>query len=522
MFIHAEPLINSRGVTQPLKDNDVTAFIRLGADFIENYYEYEIPLKLTPYANYNPTNDNDRRAIWPLENELNVTIDSLTLVKQLRNNQKAPLTQEFSITDAQGRRISVRGNPDLGQAAVAMLGIRNPRKIIGVNDSIDDGQSKCAEVWFNELRMGGFDEQGGYAALGRMDMQLGGLGNMTVSGSIRTIGFGDLEQRLNERSRENTYTYDVAANIDVGKLLPQKAGIEIPVFAGYSASISTPQYDPYEFDIEVKDKLNTIDADPTLTPQEKKELKEELKDKVQTVSSIKSVNVSNMRKLRTNPEKPARVYDVENFDLTYAYTEVERSNPILEEDVLKTHKFAIGYNYAPKTNYWQPFKGIKNNHRYLKPVKEVNFNFKPNTISVRSDINRQIGQSIVRDIGNDGLVIPPTYNKFFTWDRYYNYKHNLTKNLNFDFVATNRARIDEPFGLIDTRPKRDSLMRNFWNFGRNVGYDHLFNVNYTLPFQFIPALDFMTVRGRYNANFRWTAAPLSIPEWGNILSLIHI
>lgn len=516
MFIHAEPLINNRGITQPLKDNDVTAFIRLGADFVENYYEYEIPLKLTPYANYNPNNDNDRRAIWPLENELNVTIDSLTLVKQLRNNQKIPLTQEFSITDAQGRRISVRGNPDLGQAAVAMLGIRNPRKIIGVNDTIDDGQSKCAEVWFNELRMGGFDEQGGYAALGRMDMQLGSLGNMTVSGSIKTIGFGDLEQRLNERSRENTYTYDVAANVDVAKLLPQKAGIEIPVFAGYSASISTPQYDPYEFDVEVKDKLNTIDADPNLTPQEKRELKNEIRDKVQTISSIKSVNVSNMRKVRTNPEKPARIYDVENFDLTYAYTEIERSSPILEEDVLKIHKFALGYNYAPKTNYWQPFKNIKSNHKYLKPIKEVNFNFKPNTLSFRSDINRQIGQSIVRDIGNDGLIIPPTYNKFFTWDRFYNYKHNLTKNLNFDFVATNRARIDEPFGLIDTRPKRDSLMKNFWKLGRNVAYDHLFNVNYTLPFQFIPALDFMTVRGRYTANFRWKAAPLSIPEWGNI------
>ena len=516
MFIHAEPLVNSRGALQPLKDGDVTAFIRLGADFTENYYEYEIPLKLTPDGNYNPNNDNDRRAIWPLENELNVPIDSLTLVKQLRNNQKLPLTQEFSITDTLGRRISVKGNPDLGQSAIAMIGIRNPRRIIGLNDDRDDGLSKCAEVWFNELRMGGFDEQGGYAALGRMDMQLGGLGNVTVSGSIKTIGFGELEQRLNERSRENKYQYDVAANVDLGKLLPQNVGIEIPVYASYTTTVSTPQYDPYEFDIKVKDKLDAVDADPTLTNAEKDVLKDEIKDKAQDVSSIKSVNVSNMRKIRTNPEKPARVYDVENFDVTYAYSEIERSNPILEEEVIKKHKFALGYNYAPKTNYWQPFKSIKNNHRYLKPIKEVNFNFRPNTISVRSDINRQMGQTLVRDIGNDGLVIPKTFDKFFTWDRYYNYKHNLTKNLNFDFVATTRARIDEPFGLIDTKPKRDTLRENFWSFGRNVGYDHIFNANYTLPFQFIPALDFMTVRGRYNANFRWTAAPLSIPEWGNI------
>lgn len=517
MFIHAENLYTDRGQLMPLNDGDLTAFIRLGADFTENYYEYEIPLKLTQQGTYNPNLDADRRAIWPLENELNVRIDSLTLVKQLRNNQNVPLTRVFAITDENGRKISVRGNPDLGQSTVMMLGVRNPKRIIGINDNTDDGLPKCGELWFNELRLGGLDEQGGYAALGRVDIQMGNLGNITVSGNIHTIGFGDIEQRLAERSRDDYYQIDVAANVNMGKLLPEKVGLEIPVYANFSTAVSTPQYDPYEYDIKVKDKLAAVDADPTLTTTEKKIKKDEIKDQSRNINNIKSVNISNMRKVKTNSERPARVYDIENFDVTYAYSEIERSSPIIEEEVIKKHRFALGYSYAPKTTYWQPFRDLKSNSKFLKPIKEFNINYKPNNISFRSDINRQLGSTLIRDIGNDGLEIDPNYDKYFTWDRFYTYKHNLTKNLNFEIVATNNARIDEPYGAIDTKEKRDTIRQNFWSFGRATRYMHSFNANYTLPTQYIHFLDWMTVRGRYSSTLGWTASSLAIPEWGNIL-----
>ncbi|MCO5232309.1 MAG: cell surface protein SprA [Chitinophagales bacterium] len=517
LFTHAESLYTDRGQLMPLNDGDLTAFIRIGSDFTENYYEYEIPLKLTPQGSYNSNVDADRRIIWPEENEFNIKIDSLTLVKQLRNNQNTSLTKIFTITDEKGRKISIRGNPDIGQSAIIMLGIRNPKRIIGVNDHQDDGMSKCGEIWFNELRVGGLDEQGGYAALGRVDVQLGNLGNVTLTGNMHSIGFGDIEQKLAERSRDDYYQIDVAANVNLGKMLPEKVGLEIPVYANYSTAVSTPQYDPYEYDIKVKDKLAAIDADPHLTPTDKKIKKEEVKEMSQTVDQIKSVNISNMRKLRTNIERPAHVYDIENFDITYAYSEVNRSSPIIEDEVIKKHKFALGYNYSPKTSYWQPFKNLKNNHRMLKPIKEFNLNYKPNNISFRSDINRQFGTTLIRDIGNDGLVIDPTFDKFFTWDRYYSYKHNLTKNINFEIVATNRARIDEPFGYINTPEKKDSLRRNFWSFGRATTYNHSFNLNYNLPTQYIYFLDWLTVKARYNSTLGYTASSLAIPEWGNIL-----
>lgn len=517
MFIHAEQLFTDRGQMMPLDDNDLTAFIRIGADFTENFYEYEIPLKVTPHGSYNPNLDSDRRAIWPEENELNVLIDSLTLVKQLRNNQNTPLSHAFSVIDDRGNKISIKGNPDLGQAAVIMLGVRNPRRIIGVNDDVDDGMSKCGEIWFNELRLGGMDNEGGYAALGRVDVQLGSLGNVTVSGNMHTIGFGDIEQKLQERSRDDYYQMELAADLNLGKLIPEKVGLEIPVYANFSKGVSTPQYDPYEYDIKVKDKLAAVAADPNLTPSEKKIKKEEIKSQSQDVNTIKSVNISNMRKVRTNMERPQRVYDIENFDITYAYSEISRSTPIIEDETVKRHKFALGYNYSPKTSYWEPFKNIKSNHKLLQPIKEFNLNYRPNNISFRSDINRQFGTTLIRDIGNDGLQMDPTFDKYFTWDRYYTYKHKLTKNLDFEFIATNRARIDEPFGYIDTKEKRDSLRQSFWSFGRATTYDHQFNVNYTLPTQRLYYLDWMTMRARYSSTLGFTASSLAIPEWGNIL-----
>ena len=44
-------------------------------------------------------------------------------------------------------------------------------------------------------------------------------------------------------------------NIDAGKLLPQKLGISIPVYASINKTILTPEYDPYDLDITYKDKL---------------------------------------------------------------------------------------------------------------------------------------------------------------------------------------------------------------------------------------------------------------------------
>ena len=143
-----------------------------------------------------------------------------------------------------GRVYAVMGNPNLGEVKGMMLAVEN-----------NAPTPACAEVWFNELRFSNLDEKGGCAALGRVDIKLADLGNISLAGTVRTQGFGTLEQRVNERSREDLYTFDLLANIDAGKLFPKNFGIQIPVYTGLSRIISTPEYDPYDLDIRLEDKL---------------------------------------------------------------------------------------------------------------------------------------------------------------------------------------------------------------------------------------------------------------------------
>ncbi|MEZ5022331.1 MAG: cell surface protein SprA [Chitinophagales bacterium] len=518
MFSHAESLNTPEGSLLPIQSGDMTMFVRIGSDFTENFYEYEVPLQVTPEGNYNPNNDNDRLAIWPEANNLDVFLDTLTKVKQFRNSEDYSPIFPYYYTDGRGNKITVKGNPDLGRSAVFMIGIRNPKRVIGVNDMIDDGNAKCGEVWVNELRLSGFDEQGGWAALGRVDMQLGDVGNVSVSGTMHTIGFGQLEQRLDERYRDNFYQVDVAANLEMGKFLPPKAALQIPVYANFSHSVSTPQYDPYELDIELKDKINAVDLNGNLTPEEKAAEKQEIKKQAQDVTTIKSVNVTNMKKLRTNTKKDPRVYDIENFDVSYSYTQISKHNATLEEDEVTKHKGSLGYTHSPKPMYWQPLKKVTSTHNYLRPFKEFNINPMPSSIAFRTDIFRQFGERKIRDIGDDGLVIEPTYDKYFTWDRYYDYKHNITKSISLDYSAVVNNRIDEPAGAIDTKEKKDELWSNFWTFGRKVNYQHSFNASYNVPFKFVPAFDWLTSRVRYNTDYTWTASSLAATNLGNIVS----
>ena len=51
--------------------------------------------------------------------------------------------------------------------------------------------------------------------------------------------------------------FDIAANIDAGKLLPRKFGMQIPIYTGISHNSATPEYDPYDLDIKLKDKMKS-------------------------------------------------------------------------------------------------------------------------------------------------------------------------------------------------------------------------------------------------------------------------
>ncbi|HZG25138.1 MAG TPA: cell surface protein SprA, partial [Chitinophagaceae bacterium] len=489
MFIHAESVA---GATR-LRNNDLQAVIRIGNDFINNFYEIKIPLRITGTT----TDQFKDSLVWPSSNELDLELNRLTLLKIKRNNSTAPSVY-FKEVDPDGRTYAILGNPNLGEVRGFFMGIQNTTR-----------ENICTEAWFNELRLSAIDEKGGWAALARVDMKLADLGTLSMSGNVKSRGFGTLEQRVNERAREDFSQFDVAANLELGKLLPAKAGISIPVYAGISQTLTTPEYDPYDLDIKLKDKLRNAPSGQ----------KDSIRNDAVDVLNTTTVNFTNVKKLNTTGKKQ-KIWSVENLDLTYSYTKTARQNPLIENEEVVRHRGGLGYNYISTPKFVEPFKNsIRSKSPWFDLVRDLNFNPTPSLISFRADVNRQFGAFRPKNVGGPKFTLPETFDKYFTFDRFYNFRWDLTRSLNVDYTATNRARVDEDSGRLDPM-ERERVKRNFFKGGRNTSYDQAVNFSYVLPTAKLPMLNWTTFRVAYVARYNWLSASLDslARSLGNFLS----
>ena len=485
MFIHAEGVKSSDGI----RDGDLNAIIRIGNDFVNNYYEIKIPLAVTKWG------ERDSLKIWLPQNNLDFDLEELTNLKSRRNRNGASPSRYYSEVMSNGKTFAIIGNPNLGEVRSMLLAVQNAKQA-----------SACAEVWFNELRLSSLDEKGGWAATGRVDVRLADLGNLSLSGSARSRGFGTLEQRVNERSREDLYQFDISTNMDLGKLTPKNLGLQIPVYAGISKTNSTPEYDPYDLDVRLRDKLNNSPNDS----------KDSIRRNAVDQTTIKTVNFTNVKINKTNGKAP-KPWDISNIDLNYSFTHQEHINPIIESDEITRTRGAVGYNFVPQQKFVEPLKNvIKSGSPWLALVRDFNFNYRP-SVSLKADVFRQFGAVRNRNVNDIKFQLPETYDKYFYFDRFYNVRWDLTRSLTLDFNALNNARVDEPVGRLDTKEKKDSVKSNFWKGGRTTRYHHDATLSYNLPLSKIPFLDWTNVRASYTAKYDWVAASLLAREQGNTI-----
>lgn len=491
MHVHAEDL----GDIHENETGDMTLFMRLGSDFENNYYEYEIPLTMSDISGGNAPEN-----IWLDVNEFDFPLSLLRKIKTERDVQGLAIGDLFEIADG-ANRVKIIGNPTLGQVKSVMIGVRNRK---------DDGLARCVEVWVNELRLTGFDERGGFAGLARLDVQLADLGQFTASGSFQSIGFGNIDQSVGERSREQTIQYDISGSLKLDKFFPKKWKLNIPFYAQYSQEISTPEYDPYQLDVPLEERLASIGD-----LNERKEVREAAR----TVRTISSFNFTNVKKGRTS-KFIALPIDFSNFSFTYAQSSNIFRSPIIDREERTEHKGVIDYKYSPGLKTIYPFKKLINKIKDKKLVKwlafirDINFNPLPNSISFRNELRRNFGETIYRFTGG---VTSTYYDKKFSWDRTYAVQWNIFKALKFNYNATNFGLIDEPEGRVDTQGKRDEMWDNIKRFGRTKNYQHNIGISYTLPLKKIPILDWINVKGQYNATYSWTAATLGQDSLGHTI-----
>jgi len=484
MFVHAESVKGQ----QPLKDGDLNAVVRIGNDFINNFYEIKYPLRITPFGS------TDENVIWPAENSLDFDMQVLVQMKAERNLAQASPGRIYRKVVG-GRIYSIVGNPNLGEVRGILVAAENAK-------SGATGAALCGEVWINELRLSGINENNAWAATGQVNMQLADLGTVALSANIHTQGFGGLEQRVNERFRDDFRQFDLSTNLALGKLLPRSWGLEIPFFGSYSEIISAPQFDPYDKDILLKDKLRIF-----------RDKKDSIRNDAIDYTSITTLNFTNMR---LAPRGKQRLWSPSNFDFSYSYTRTLIHNPLIESNDMRRHLGGLGYNYAGQPKYFEPFKkGLKSKSKYVDWIRSFNVNYNPNLIGFRWDVRRQFGAIRPRNVGGGPFKVPETYDKFFVMERIYNMRWDLTRSFNVDFKAINSSRVDEPFGRIDTRPKKDSVRTNFLKGGRNTLYNQSADFTYNLPTNLFPFLDWVTATLTYRTTYGWIGASRLALNLGN-------
>lgn len=521
LFLHAEEM----EPTKPLADNDVTVFVRLGTDFRENYYEYEVPMKVTSWG---ATSDTE---IWPEENNLRIVFDELIALKKERNNaleqpgsgaaynveyarptNHQPGSSDVSNVSHPKRMMKVKGNPNLTDVKTIMIGVRNPAQNADNPWKPDDGLSKCVQVWVNELRLTEFQNEGGSAALAQAQLKIADFANIQVAGAYSGLNWGSVDSRVSDRQRDTRLNLDVSANVQAGQLLGEKAKIDIPFLYTYSVGTINPRFDPYNPDVE----LSSYDAD-----ERRKRMKEG-----QEFNERKSFNFTNVRRQR-KPGSDAKIWDISNFSLNFAYSEDLYRDFRTNYDRTKIWKGGVNYVYNGSPTLWEPFKNVAfmRKSKWWDLVRSSNLYLGPKNISVRNNVIRNYNErQIKNNIPNTSFEFQPIYLKNFVWNRTFNFKYDLTRNLKFDFGANNSSIIDEPEGQVDRnespdlyREFQDSVRSQLRTLGKTMRYDHTYNISYNLPFNKIPALDFINSNIRYSGSYEWTRPNLGQEAFGNTI-----
>jgi len=484
MFISAHS-----GNSQTIPDNQLRAFLRLGTDFDKNYYEIELPLKITPPDTRRPED------VWPDQNQIDLDLNELYALKVQRDREGFDLAGQYprGAPKFVGKHgISIVGRPDLAQVRLIMIGIRNPRS--------DDTKPYTVCMWANELRLTEFDQTAGWAGNIVVNAKLADLGNIT--GSYRYIGFGygGVQSKIAERARGETNIFDISGSINVDKLLPPKAGLKIPMFFSYESNVISPNFDPANPDVRLAAALKSFN-----TERERDDYTRLIQDR----TFRRSLNFTNVRKVKVNKDAKQHIYDFENFAFSYAYSEQTQTNFSLLTNIRSNVKGAVAWQYSPKFKGFEPLKELKL-PKSLQFIKDFNFNPMPTQLSVRWELDRSYNEMTYRNSIRDPNqpLNQPNYQKFFVFNRFYNARWSLTKSLSLDYNATVNAIIDEPNGAIDTPEKRDSIVNNLKRLGRIKNFDQNITANYTLPFEKISATNFLGGEYRYNTGYNFRAGPL--------------
>lgn len=492
MFSHANALTGDN----TLKDGETSVFIRLGSDYRNNYYEYEIPLKLTAAGHYDTYTTADCEAVWPADNMLDIDLSLLTDTKKNRNKQKSLGLASFSAAYSEydpnhpNNKITVMGNPSLGDIRTMMIGVRNNSRSV-----------KSVEVWVNELRLQDYTDEGGWAARAKLDLQLSDLATIALNGHVETSGFGSLEQGINERRNSDLYEYSITTNVQLGRFLPEKAKFQAPLYYSYSRRKVKPKYNPLDTDMKLSDALDAL-----ATKQERDSL-----ESITTTTTIdRNFSLSNI-KFNIATKKHPMPYDPANFAFSYSHSHKFSSGETTVWEKDDTWKFNSNYNYTPEFKPLQFFQKSKSKSPWMKILKDEKINWLPQNISINSDISRTYYELQERDMENlSDKSLPLNWSSDFLWNRSLNLNWDFTNNLHASLQTATNAEIVEPYTPVNKSlypdeytAWKDSVWHSIRHFGTPLTFRQYFNASWKLPISLLPIFKWLTADVAYDSNYDW-------------------
>ncbi len=499
MFTHAEELVDGTS----LNKGDMSVFIRFGTDYRYNYYEYEIPLAITPAGRYSNNNSSDRNIVWPANNMFDFPLELLKDIKLNRNKAMNIGTDGVSYSslyyeydpDKPNNKVSVVGNPSLGDVKVMMVGVRNKST-----------SQRSTEVWVNELRLDDFNDDGGWAAKANLNVALSDLGTINISGRKETDGFGALDQGLQSR-RDDTYeNINISTNLELGRFLPEKLKLSAPFYYNYSKEVTTPKYNVYDSDVTLKEALSTLLG---------KQQKDSLLDLNRTQTITKGLAFNNIKfNIKSNKPMP---YDPANFSFSYSSNETKSINPTTAYDSKQNMKMSMSYSYSPIAKSWSPFKNNKSKSAMIKSLQQFSFNYLPSNIAFNSYLQRNYEEVKLRNLDSYASESYASdllsWSQEFYWNRDAYLTWDFTKNLKLDFQSSTKAEVEEPYTQVNKKDNpvaydnwKDSVISSILHFGKPLAYQQNLKLTYNIPFSYFPATNWITSAASYEGTYSWTRA----------------
>ncbi len=493
MFVHANALEQN---TTNLQDNQLAVFVRLGSDYKSNYYEYEIPLKLTAPGHYDRYSAADCKLVWPEDNMLDIPLSVFTALKKARNKAKSQGQASYNIPystydeEKPNNKISIVGNPTLGEVRTMIIGVRNL-----------SSEQKSGEIWVNELRLKEYNNSGGWAAQGNLNMQLSDVGSVNVTGKYVTEGFGGLEDGVAQRAQDNYKTYSVTTNFDFGKFFPEKAKVSIPLYYSVTKEETRPKYNPLDTDMKLDEALNAMESRE--------------RDSIESIAVTKTTStnfsLSNM-KVGIATKKHPMPYDPANFSFSYSHSHRHTSGETTVYENEDNWRGSINYSYTPVYKAFEPFKKIKSKSKWYDILKRFGLNWLPQNLTFNTEMLRNYYELQERDMeSTENSELPLTFSEQFLWNREFSIRWDLTKNLHMSFNSATHAEIEEPYRPVDKSRYpddyavwKDSVWTSIKHFGRPLDYNQSFNASYQAPLNLIPIFDWVNADANYNATYSWT------------------